>query len=61
MSKDQLANNEQLKRKNEIRNVLSQFFVERDCSVLYRPIADEKKLREINMLPYETLRPAFRQ
>ena len=40
--------------------VLSQFFVERDCTVLYRPIADEKKLREINHMPYETLRPQFR-
>jgi hypothetical protein len=52
--------NDQLRKKNDIRQVLSQFFVERDCTVLFRPIADEKKLREINKMPYETLRPQFR-
>lgn len=50
-------NAEVMKRKNEIRSVLQTMFQERDCSVLFRPISDEKKLREINNLPYETLRP----
>ena len=57
LSKDQIANNEQLKRKNEIRNTLSIFFTQRDCSVLFRPIADERKLRDINNMEYESLRP----
>jgi len=35
-------------------------FGERDCSVLYRPLSDERKLRDINNMPYEQLRPAFR-
>mmetsp|Transcript_34216 Transcript_34216/g.33434 ORF Transcript_34216/g.33434 Transcript_34216/m.33434 type:complete len:460 (+) Transcript_34216:286-1665(+) len=52
--------NEQLKRKNEIRNMLSVSFAERDCAVLFRPVADERKLREINNIPYEQLRPQFR-
>jgi hypothetical protein len=33
------------------------FFGERDCTVMFRPIADEKKLRDINNIPYEVLRP----
>jgi hypothetical protein len=28
--------------------------------VLFRPVSDEKKLRDINHIPYETLRPQFR-
>ena len=35
-------------RKNEIRKVLQTMFQERDCAVLFRPVADEKRLREIN-------------
>lgn len=45
------------KRKNEVRQVLKTFFAERDCHVMYRPVSDEKKLRDVNSLPYETLRP----
>eukprot|EP00347_Sterkiella_histriomuscorum_P006351 403353091 len=51
---------EAMKRKNEIRQVLQTMFQERDCQVLFRPIADEKKLRDINNMPYESLRPQFR-
>lgn len=28
--------------------------------MLIRPVADEKKLREVNALPYDSLRPKFR-
>ncbi|CDW74480.1 guanylate-binding n-terminal domain containing protein [Stylonychia lemnae] len=49
-----------IKRKNEIRQVLQTMFQERDCTVLFRPVSDEKKLREINNLPYDSLRPQFR-
>ena len=51
---------ETVRRKNEIRRTLQGLFQERDCQVLYRPVSDEKKLREVNHLPYETLRPQFR-
>lgn len=47
-------------KKNEIRSVLSRFFTERDCHVMYRPVTDEKKLRDVNSMHYETLRPQFR-
>ena len=60
ITKEALINNETLKRKNEIRNVLSFSFRERDCAVLYRPVSDERKLREINSMPYDQLRPQFR-
>jgi len=60
LSGDQLEGNEHLKKKNEIRNVLSTFFRERDCQVLIRPVSDEKKLRDINNMRYEDLRPNFR-
>ena len=60
LSTDQIAHNEELKRKNEIRNTLSLFFIQRDCSVLFRPVADERKLRDINHMDYELLRPQFR-
>ena len=49
-----------MQRKNEIRNVMKKFFTDRDCHVLKRPINDERKLRNINLIAYETLRPEFR-
>lgn len=60
LSRDNPDQNEVIKKKNEIRQVLTKFFTERDCQVLFRPVSDEKKLRDVNSLPYETLRPQFR-
>jgi Guanylate-binding protein, N-terminal domain len=54
------STHEEVIRKNEIRNVMKKFFTDRDCHVLKRPINDERILRTINTLPYETLRPEFR-
>ncbi len=52
---------EQAAIKNEIRGKLTTFFKERDCVTMVRPVSDEKKLREIDSLPYTELRPEFRQ
>ena len=53
-------NPEQIASRNEIRGKLTTFFKERDCVTLVRPVSDEKNLRMIDKLPYETLRPEFR-
>ena len=47
-------------RKNQIRAVLTKFFSDRDCHVMFRPISDEKKLRNIENVAYESLKPQFR-
>lgn len=36
-----------IQRKNEIRSTLSQFFTDRDCHTLIRPVSDERKLRDV--------------
>lgn len=46
-------------KKNEIRKLLQLFFKERDCYTLIRPVNDEKKLRLIDKLPTNELRPEF--
>ena len=51
---------EQAALKNEIRGKLSTFFKERDCLTLVRPVSDEKMLRAVDKIPYESLRPEFR-
>lgn len=55
-NKDQL---ESFARNNDIRKTIKGFFQERDCQVLFRPVNDEAKLREVNKLPYEELRIQF--
>jgi len=51
---------DQIAIKNEIRAKLTTFFKERDCVTLVRPVNEEKALREIQKIPYESLRPEFR-
>jgi hypothetical protein len=46
--------------KNRIRKSLTNFFKNRDCATIVRPIDDEAKLHQIDEQPYEALRPAFR-
>eukprot|EP00742_Colponemidia_sp_Colp-10_P006063 GILJ01006488.1.p1 GENE.GILJ01006488.1~~GILJ01006488.1.p1 ORF type:complete len:770 (-),score=153.93 GILJ01006488.1:183-2492(-) len=53
--------NDSVHQKNQIRMMISQFFKERDCMTLVRPVADERELRAVNQMPYESLRPAFKQ
>ena len=55
-----MEDGELVRKKNEVRNTITTFFRERDCAVLFRPVTDEKKLREVNHLDYEELRPQFR-
>ena len=50
---------DELNKKNDIRKTLKLFFKERDCYTLVRPVNDEKKLKLIDQLPTEELRPEF--
>ena len=50
---------EEINKKNEIRKIIKLFFRERDCYTLIRPIHDEKKLKIIDQIPQEELRPEF--
>lgn len=47
--------------KNKIRRAVTDYFKHRDCYTLVRPVVDENDLREIERLPYDKLRPAFRE
>eukprot|EP00418_Pyrodinium_bahamense_P093843 CAMPEP_0179047204 /NCGR_PEP_ID=MMETSP0796-20121207/19078_1 /TAXON_ID=73915 /ORGANISM="Pyrodinium bahamense, Strain pbaha01" /LENGTH=808 /DNA_ID=CAMNT_0020743645 /DNA_START=1 /DNA_END=2424 /DNA_ORIENTATION=- len=46
--------------KNKLRDVIKDLFRDRDCVTIVRPVADESDLRNIQRLPYESLRPQFR-
>ena len=47
---------EEVHKKNRVRKALSNCFTSRDCHVLVRPVNDERKLREVDLLPPEALR-----
>ncbi|KAG6608797.1 Guanylate-binding protein [Phytophthora cinnamomi] len=46
--------------KDQIRALLSEFFRQRDCVTLVRPVDDEQKLRNLPQVPYDELRGEFR-
>lgn len=46
--------------KDQIRMLISDFFRERDCVTLVRPVDDEMKLRSLPKVPYGELRDEFR-
>lgn len=48
-----------LNKRNETRRLIKYFFKERDCKTLIRPVADDKKLRNIDNVPEEEIRPDF--
>lgn len=47
--------------KNRLREVIKELFTERDCVTLPRPCRSEDDLRHIQKMPYESLRPKFRE
>ncbi|CAG9322968.1 unnamed protein product [Blepharisma stoltei] len=51
---------DEIKQKNEIRKILTSFFKERECFTFIRPVNNEKKLRNIQEVPYEELREEFK-
>ncbi|KAH7459319.1 Guanylate-binding protein 4 [Phytophthora ramorum] len=46
--------------KDQIRALLSDFFRQRDCVTLVRPVDDEQQLRNLPQVPYDDLRDEFR-
>ncbi|CAE7290172.1 GBP1 [Symbiodinium natans] len=49
------------KLRDVIKDVIRDLFRERDCATIVRPVVDEADLRNIQKLPYESLRPEFRE
>ncbi|KAI9917724.1 hypothetical protein PsorP6_012388 [Peronosclerospora sorghi] len=47
--------------RNRIRAMMKDFFRQRNCVTLVRPVYDEKKLQQVDALPIEDLRPEFQQ
>lgn len=47
--------------KNAIRSAIKNLFRDRDCVTLVRPVVDERQLKTIDSLPYNQLRPEFRE
>jgi hypothetical protein len=46
--------------KNAVRMLIRNFFPERDCVTMVRPVSDEKQLMNLSSLPFESLRPEFK-
>ncbi|TYZ60511.1 hypothetical protein PybrP1_009289 [[Pythium] brassicae (nom. inval.)] len=46
--------------KDQIRSLLADFFRQRDCITLVRPVDDEQQLRALPSVPYSELRDEFR-
>ena len=55
----QQGNSELTVRKNSVRKELVNFFRERDCFTLIRPVDDESKLQKMAKLQDHELRPQF--
>jgi len=47
--------------KNKLREAIRELFRERNCVTLPRPCNNEADLRQIQRMPYESLRPQFRK
>jgi hypothetical protein len=55
----QKGNSDMVVRKNSVRKELVNFFKERDCFLLIRPVDDEKKLQNMAQVKDSELRPKF--
>lgn len=51
---------EATEQKNAVRMLIRNFFPERDCVTMVRPVTDEKQLMNLSSIPAEGLRPEFR-
>jgi hypothetical protein len=52
---------EDVAQKNLVRKILADFFRDRECVTMVRPVNDERKLRNIQEVAYQQLRPEFRE
>lgn len=58
---EQKGMSDAIEAKNRIRRLISQFFQDRDCHTLVRPIEDETKLQHLDSLQESELREQFVQ
>ena len=50
---------DEIQKKNRIRRVITQFFKDRDCYTLVRPLLNEEDLNKLEEIKMEDLRPEF--
>lgn len=50
---------EAIEQKNKARRQFKQFFQDRDCAFLVRPVEDEKQMQSLNTLENTSLRQEF--
>lgn len=50
---------DEIEHKNRIRRLIQNFFRERDCYTLVRPLTDEENLKRLDEIEMEKLRPEF--
>ena len=53
------GNDETIKEKNRVRNLIKTYFPERDCFTMVRPVENEKDLQNLEYLSDEELREEF--
>jgi hypothetical protein len=58
--KPEQESDETVVQKNQVRMMLSNFFRDRDCVPLVRPVSDEAQLRDLSACPWGDLREEFR-
>lgn len=56
---EQRGSSENVQSKNRIRRLLRQFFQDRDCCLLVRPVEEEKDLQKLDSMPDRLLRKEF--
>lgn len=56
----QKGNSDAIEQKNRIRRMIKQFFKERDCSTMVRPVENERDLQRLQSLPDSEFRPEFK-
>lgn len=50
---------DQVEEKNRIRRLMKDFFPDRDCNILIRPVRTEKELQNLEQMELEDLRVEF--
>jgi hypothetical protein len=50
---------EAIEQKNRIRRLLCEFFQQRDCCTMVRPVTNEELLQNLDQVPVDQLRPEF--
>ena len=58
---EQKGMSDSIEAKNRIRRLVKQFFLDRDCHTLVRPVEEEKRLQNLNEIEDEGLRSEFVQ